>query len=521
MRMAVLDIGSNTAHLVVMEGRADGTFTPIDRQRELLRLADAAFPSMVLPDEAADRLVATVTKMHAFAHERGADTIVAFATSAIREATNGMDTLARVRAETGVPVQVLPGAEEGRLTYVAARRWTMFSARQLLVLDIGGGSLEVAGGTGERPEIADSLPLGATRLTRRFMRSDPPDPDDLASLRVHALTLLGPLAEQVRSREWDVVCATSKTFRTLGNVAEALSAVPSPSQAFGFAGIDGSTAPVLTAESVNLLAGFLAKTSAAERGRLKGLNRLRAGNVVAGSQIAALAMQAFGLERLVLAPWALREGLVIEYLARNAGGLSHEVAEYPRLGAVVEFARRYAWDEAHCRHVTRLALSLFDQTAELHGLSAPERELLEYASLLHDVGGAVAQSARHKHSLYIIRNAELAGFSQRELLLMANIARYHRKALPAEHHDEYVALDDDDRRVVRRLGALLRVADGLDLDHFQVVDDVRVRQSGATVELHLHARDEPRLSLWGTERNADLFEAEFQRRLRPLGASVA
>jgi exopolyphosphatase / guanosine-5'-triphosphate,3'-diphosphate pyrophosphatase len=524
MRLAVLDIGSNTAHLTVVDGEPDGTFKPLAEQRAVLKLAEAAFPAMVLPDEAIKRLTDTVSQMRSFATDKRADALVAFATSAIREATNGMEVLGRVRDATGVPVKVLPGVEEARLTYLAARAWAAFSARTLLVLDIGGGSLEVAGGEGERPEIAESLPLGATRLTRRFVRSDPPAADDLAALRVHGLTLLGPLAERVRRHSWDVVCATSKTFRTLANVAEELSDTTSPSATFGFAGIDGRTAPVLTAQTVNLVAGQLARTTRQQRSRLGGLDRMRAGNVVAGSQLAALAMQAFGLNELVLAPWALREGIIIEYLKREAGAVPIAAAGahvQPRHTTVVTFARRYNWDEVHSRLVADLAVSLFDQTQDLHELGAAERELLYFSGLLHDVGAAVAQSGHHKHSLYIISNAEIEGFSARERALMANIARYHRKALPSQHHVEYMALSAPDQRLVRRLGALLRLADGLDPDHLQVVESVRVSESAKAIMLELETRDEPQQALWAVGQLSDLFEAEFGRKVRPVPQTVA
>jgi exopolyphosphatase/guanosine-5'-triphosphate,3'-diphosphate pyrophosphatase len=185
---------------------------------------------------------------------------------------------------------------------------------------------------------------------------------------------------------------------------------------------------------------------------------------------------------------------------------------------VLDFARRHAWDEAHCRQVTALALSLFDQTASLHGLGPAERELLEAAGLLHDVGYAVAQSSRHKHSLYLIRNAGLDGWSPRELLIMANVARYHRKALPSERHGDYMALEEADRVVVRRLAALLRVAEGLDADHFQVVEEVRVVDEGPRLRLELRARDDP--DLWAAGQNAELFQAEFGRQLVPVATEV-
>jgi exopolyphosphatase/guanosine-5'-triphosphate,3'-diphosphate pyrophosphatase len=466
MRLAALDIGSNTVHLTIVDGRPDGRFERVAEQREVLRLAEAAFPSMELPEESAEHLIATVARMRAFATSNRVDALVAFATSAIREAINGMAVLGRVREATGVPVSVLPGGQEARLTYVAARAWATFSASHLLVLDIGGGSLEVAGGDDENPEIAESLPLGATRLTRRFLRSDPPGKEELAALRVHSLGVLGPLAERVRSHDWDVVCATSKTFRTLADVAEGMPDAPSPLADFGFAGIDGRTAPLLTAETVNVLEGRLERTNRRERNRLRGLDRLRAGNVIAGSQLAALMMQAFALKRLVLAPWALREGVIIEHLKREAtAGGTIEAGDHPRHASIVAFARRYAWDEAHSRLVSDLAVSLFDQTRELHGLGAQEHDLLYFAGLLHDVGAAVAQSAHHKHSLYIISNAEIEGFTQRDLKLMANIARYHRKGPPKEKHPNFAGLTAEHKEVVQKASALLRLAEGLDRSH--------------------------------------------------------
>jgi exopolyphosphatase / guanosine-5'-triphosphate,3'-diphosphate pyrophosphatase len=522
LRLAVLDVGSNTVHLAVVDGQPDGTFAAVARERETLRLAEAAFPTMLLPEQAVERLTDTVTRMRARADELHADALVGFATSAIREARNGIDALGRVREATGVTVTVLPGVEEARLTYLAARRWTAFSARRLLMVDIGGGSLEIAAGETDRPDIAESLPLGATRLSRRFVRSDPVHPDELVALRVHALALLGPLAERIRAHESEVACATSKTFRNLGQLARALPAAPTPPHAFGFAGIDGQTAPVLTREALDVVAGYLAGTTARQRSRLAALDQLRARNVVAGSQVAALVMQAFGLDQLVLAPWALREGVILTELARRDPWPSREPADDPRRRrAVLDFARRHAWDEAHCRQVTTLALSLFDQTASLHGLGPAARDLLEVAGLLHDVGYAVAQSGHHKHSLYLIRNADLDGFTARERDLVANIARYHRKALPADRHADYMALDDADRTLVRRLAALLRLADGLDADHFQVVEEATVVDRGDHIRLGLRARDVPDLDMWAAERNGDLFELEFGRRVEPIAVDVA
>jgi exopolyphosphatase/guanosine-5'-triphosphate,3'-diphosphate pyrophosphatase len=518
VRLAVLDIGSNTVHLVVVDGRPDGTFAVVERERDTLRLADSAFPGRFLPDEAVERLIASVKGKRQVADRLHAEALIGFATSAIREARNGADALGRVREETGVSISVLSGTEEARLTYYATRRWTAFSAKRLLVVDIGGGSLEVAGGEGDRPELVESLPLGVARLTRRFVRSDPPRDDELASLRVHALALLGPLAERVRERPWEVVCATSKTFRNLGVFARALPEAPTPPHEFGFAGIDGQTAPVLTREALNVVAGYIGSSTTRDRARLARLDDFRAATLVAGSQVAALLMQAFGLRELVLAPWALREGVILDYLAKHDSAA--EPVEDPRRRAVLEFARRNGWDEPHSRQVTKLALSLFDQTADLHRLGPSERELLEVAGLLHDVGYAVAQSAHHKHSLYLIRNADLDGFGAEELAVIANVARYHRKALPSERHPDYQALTEGERLLVRRLAALLRIADGLDADHFQVVQEVEVHLEDGVARLDLRARDLPDRDVWAAEQGGDLFEREFGRRLELVPVEV-
>src|SRR2546430_6113133 len=200
MRLGVLDIGSNTAHLSVVEGWPDGSFRPLADRRTVLKLAEAAFPSLEIPDEAEERLIATVHEMRAVAAEQRVSALVAFATSAIREATNGMAVLGRLREATGVPVRVLPGVDEARLTYLAARTWATFSARRLLVLDIGGGSLEVAGGEGDHTEIADSLPLRATRMTRRLVRSDPPPPAEPAAPRGYGPGPLRPPAPRGREQ---------------------------------------------------------------------------------------------------------------------------------------------------------------------------------------------------------------------------------------------------------------------------------------------------------------------------------
>ena len=254
--------------------------------------------------------------MRARADELHADAMVGFATSAIGKPATASTRSGRCGRRRGGRHRPARG-RGGPAHHLAARRWTAFSARRLLVVDIGGGSLEVAAGETNRPDIAE-LAAGRGQLSRRFVRSDPVHPEELVALRVHALALLGPLAERIQAQRVRIACATSKTFRNLGRLARALPEAPTPPHAFGFAGVDSQTAPVLTREALDVVAGYLAATTARQRSRREaGLDGSRARNVVAGSQVAALVMQAFGLRELVLAPWALREGVIVTELARR------------------------------------------------------------------------------------------------------------------------------------------------------------------------------------------------------------
>ena len=308
MRLAVLDVGSNTVHLVVVDGQPDGGFVPVARERETLRLAEAAFPTMRLPEEAIERLTATVARMRDWADELTADVLVGFATSAIREARNGVEALGRVREATGVGVTVLPGGRGG-LPHLP-----------------GGPALDrllgqhAAGGRHRRRQPGDrrrrERPAGAGRepAARRDQAVAPvravgPGASRRAGRAPGACA--GPVGLCRRDRPaygHEVVCATSKTFRNLGELARSLPEAPASPHAFGFAGVDGQTAPVLTRETMDVVAGYLAGTTARQRGRLAALDGLRARNVVAGSQVAALVMQAFGLEQLVLAPGRCARG---------------------------------------------------------------------------------------------------------------------------------------------------------------------------------------------------------------------
>lgn len=301
MRLGVLDIGSNTVHLLVVDAHQGAAPLPAWKSKISLRLAEHLGADGRIDDGAVDDLVDFARQAQATAEDLGVTEFLAFATSAIREAPNGLDVIERVREGAGLDVEVLSGPDEARLTFLAVRRWFGWSAGRILVLDIGGGSLELASGADEEPDVALSLPLGAGRLTREFLDGDPPKDKQVREARRHARAALGAVAGQIlRAGEPRITVATSKTFRQLARIA---GAAPSSE---GF-----HVRRTLTRDDVHLWMPKLADMTAAERSRLPGVSESRAPQLLAGAIVAEAAMDLLGVEQLEIGPWALREGVIL------------------------------------------------------------------------------------------------------------------------------------------------------------------------------------------------------------------
>jgi exopolyphosphatase/guanosine-5'-triphosphate,3'-diphosphate pyrophosphatase len=305
----VLDVGSNTVHLLVVDAHRGAHPTPTSSVKTVLRLAERITPDGRLSDRGSQELVRAVNSARESAEQTGCDELMAFATSAVREAGNVADVLDRVRAATGVDLQVLSGQEEARYTFLAARRWCGWSAGRLLMLDIGGGSLEVAIGMDEEPELAVSLPLGAGRLTRTALRGDPPNRSDVAALRERLDGELTPLTKRVRKiGSPDRVVATSKTFRSLARLTGAAPSALGP-----------RVRRTLTDTGLRQLLAFVSRMTAADLAELEGVSASRSHQLVAGALVAEATMRALGLGELEICPWALREGVILRRLDHTDG----------------------------------------------------------------------------------------------------------------------------------------------------------------------------------------------------------
>jgi exopolyphosphatase / guanosine-5'-triphosphate,3'-diphosphate pyrophosphatase len=312
VRLGVLDVGSNTVHLLVVDAHRGGHPTPMSSTKSALRLAEATDSSGKITKRGAEKLISTIDEFAKIAVSSGCAELMAFATSAVRDAENSDDVLARVRKETGVELQVLTGVDESRLTFLAVRRWYGWSAGRIINVDIGGGSLELSIGVDEEPEVALSLPLGAGRLTREWLPDDPPGRRRVAMLRDWLdAELADASVEVLEAGSSDLAVATSKTFRTLARLTGAAPSAAGP-----------RVKRTLTANGLRQLIAFISRMTTADRAELEGVSAERAPQIVAGALVAEASMRALSIDELDICPWALREGLILRKLDSEADGTS-------------------------------------------------------------------------------------------------------------------------------------------------------------------------------------------------------
>ncbi|HEX6310252.1 MAG TPA: Ppx/GppA phosphatase family protein, partial [Acidimicrobiia bacterium] len=393
MRIAALDLGTNSFHLLVAEVHGDGGFEPLVREKEMLRLGDAVARHGRIPEVAAERAVATVRRFRLLADAAEADEIVACATSAVRGAANGDALVDRIEAETGVDVRVIDGLTEAQLIFRAIRESVLLDPAPALCFDLGGGSVEIMVGDAAGLAWAASENLGVGRLTAELVGSDPLSKDDRRHLRNRIESVLAPVAAAVARFEPRMAVGTSGTLEDLAHMVAARRREDVP------ASLNQLT---ITRDEFLPLHREIISSKASQRRRLEGLEARRVDLIPAGSMFLATAMELFDFEELTVSQWALREGILLDAIGH------HDPADWSndpraiRRASVQGLARRCDIDVDHSRQVARLALSLFDQTSELHGLGSHDRELLEYAALLHNIGQHVATKGHHKHAAYLI-----------------------------------------------------------------------------------------------------------------------
>ncbi len=506
MLFGAIDVGTNSIHLIVVElDSAFDTSRVVYKAREMVRLgSDDALASGQLSRKAMERGVEAIARFNDAARARGAETVRAVATSAVRETGNGAEFAGMVFARTGVRLEILDGLEEARLIHLGVANGYPLYDRVACIVDIGGGSTELVVADGDRPYLVESVKLGSLRLYDAFMRGKADPLRAARKLDAHVAEMLAPLAERMRHYPLDVAIGTSGTIM-------GLAALDAAQQGLVVKGVHGYT---LSRARLEALQRQMLLLTEAERRRMPGMNPRRADIIVAGNAVLVGVLTMLGRDEIVVCERALRDGVVVDLAHRDrelAQRLGDERAQ--RLDAVERLAQRYEHFGGHERLVARLALSLFERLAPLHGLAPGDRDLLWAAAVLHGIGRFVSDTGHHKHAAYLIRNTPLQGWSADERMLVAQIARYYRKAMSKPAHLDYMAIAPADRRRVDVLASLLRVADGLDIRHLGVVTDVAAVPEGGLVVVNAQADGDASRELDAAMEKADLFERTFGARV--------
>ena len=493
-RYAAIDIGSNSIHQIVADVSGAGQIRVVDELKAAPRLGAGLFETNTLADEPMRLALEAVVRMATLARQLGAKRIEAVATSAVRDAKNGAAFLTRVRQETGLRVRVLVGEEEARLAFRSALAHFELGHGRAVVMDIGGGSLELALSAEGLVERLISLPFGALRLTEQFLGLAPRG-KDVRKLRKF---VRDEIRQALPLRDWRgaEVIGSGGTFTNLAGIYLARQEVRAARS------VHGTRIPRVEVEHV---LEMLQELSPEERLTVPGLNAGRADIIVAGLAVAAEVLDRVEPRELAASAYGIREGLLLE-LARVMPTIADPGEARQR--SVREFAERCHYEEPHARHVQRLVLQLFDAIGARLRCNSDDRRLLSDAALLHDVGYHINYDGHHKHSLHLIMHAELLGMSPDEQLVLAHVARYHRGGEPdKKKHREFGELDRSTRRRVRRLAAVLRVADGLDRGHVGAVERVKVRWMARALRVTpvpVAKAKSLRLELWGASRKAGL-----------------
>jgi exopolyphosphatase/guanosine-5'-triphosphate,3'-diphosphate pyrophosphatase len=505
MRIAAIDIGSNSIHMIVVLVRPDLSFEVIDREKDMVRLAAGGLDGRNLTPTAMSAGIQTLAKFRRLADSHKVDEIVAAATSATREAENGGDFIAEVDRQTGIHIRVISGTEEARLIHLAAGYGVDVGGSTAVVIDIGGGSVEITLGTATQLTLGRSFKAGVIRLTERFVKSDPLAGRDERRIVKHLSREMGSFLDEVAARGFERVIGTSGTILSLGALAAG--------QGAGAAGDVRNL--VVSAKNLHRLRKQLVGADIARRLAIPGMDPRRADLSVAGSILLDTILRRLGASDLTLCDLALREGLVLDYIHRNSARI-RKVERYPdvRRRSVIELGERCRYWSEHAQQVARLSLAIFDQTRSVHGLGDQEREWLEYGALLHDVGVHISYERHHRHSYYLIKNGDLRGFTPQEIEVIALVARYHRQATPKKSHEGFADLSGPLRRTVRALSAMVRLAEGLDRSHAQALDGIDLYPRDDDYLARLRASGDAELELWAAHRHVAPLEKLLDKPIR-------
>ncbi|NLY52605.1 MAG: Ppx/GppA family phosphatase [Firmicutes bacterium] len=498
-RIAIIDVGSNSVRLVMIDIGPEGGYHQIENVKETVRLVANTAPDGSLHPKAQEHAVETLALFAGLCEVRGVDTIIAVATAAVRRAPNRAEFLAKLHRETGIEVRVLTGEEEADLDYIGVVNTV--APETGLIIDVGGGSTKLIGYRNRLKEHWAALPFGSVTLANDFAVRDKIDPASLVELE-------GFLTKELTKLPW---LFQYNTVVALGGIARTLARIDRRRRDYR---PDISHGYEILAESVEDNYRRLARLDLHSRWRIAGMSRERADVIVAGIAVIKQVLQASGSSRVVTSRSGLRDGLLYRYLSRDT---RDPILLSPLMHSVENLIQYYNIESAHYRHVNNLALSLYDQLRPLHGMNTYERRLLIVAALLHDIGIVVDHENRYIHTFYMMLNARLNGLSHRELVTCAFVAASHERYFLQGVMNYTVPagpLEQEDFRRIMLLSLLLRLAKSFDLGKGGAVEGVRVEIDDHEVRMRLRTRGKARLEMQAAMAHAADFKAFFRRSLR-------
>jgi exopolyphosphatase/guanosine-5'-triphosphate,3'-diphosphate pyrophosphatase len=504
--VSFIDIGTNSVRLLVVRLNPNHSYSILSQQKQQIRLGEGEFEEEQIQPEAIERLVIVCKKLTELAATFKTDEFVAVATSAMREAANQHEILHLLRQEAQLDVRVISGHEEARLIYIGVSSGIHLGDRQAFFIDIGGGSTEIAIGGEKNYHYLESFKLGAIRLSNLYLGSvtGPVSQEQYKKVQHHVKDTIIHSVQKIRLQKPDLAIGSSGTIMNLAEIAH---------KVFSQNGNSGES--VLVYRDLRKVIDLLCSLPLDERRKIPGMNPDRADIIIPGAAILDLFMRELSLDSITVTGRGLQDGLLVDYLSRiDAFPLLGELS--PRQRSVLQLGRSCGINEVHARTVTSLVLELFDSAKEqkLHNFGEWERELLEYATFLHDIGSFISYTNHHAHSYYIIKNSELLGFDEKEITFMANIARFHRKKTPRKKDPEILELDSRERETLRILSTFIRLGESLDRSHTALIQHVRFsRVDKTSVYLEVVARGDCQLEIWGVEAERKAFEKIFGKEL--------
>ena len=414
-----------------------------------------------------------------------------------------MNSLRRVKTETGIRIEIASGFEEARLIQLGILQALPVYNKKIMLIDIGGGSTEFLIGKKRDIQFSNSLKLGAVRMTEKFFKAETLDKKAIEECRLFVKGSLSPVARETAGKKIDLCIGSSGTINALANIIKALrgDSTDGTNNNFTFT----------NKELFEAVARVLKASTPRKRAELPGMDPMRGDIIAAGAIILEQIFIALNIQNMAVSEYALREGVILDSIEKLhiKGEVDH--LHDIRFSSVIHLAAGYRYEKKHSHQVAELALQIFDQTSQLHKLGDNEREYLEAAAILHDIGFYVSHSQHHQHSYYLIRNSELLGFSEEEKEIIANVARYHRKSHPKLKHAGFALLSDEERNIVSRLSAILRIADGLDRSHAMLITEIKTNIRNKTVIFEIASNNTAHLEMeiWGAERKKELFEEVY------------